>query len=88
MDFKLTDAKSPTLFSHDGYELVVMPMLTTEAKAGDKTEVKVETATGGDAEPAVTRDAETAQAVAEAEAIAKAEAKPKRSRKRDKVAVA
>jgi len=40
VDFKLTDAKSPTLFCHDGYQLVVMPMLTAEAKAGDKTEAE------------------------------------------------
>jgi DNA polymerase-3 subunit beta len=75
VDFKLTDGKSPVLFAVDGYQLVVMPMLTGEAKAGDKAE----------AEPEV--DTEEAQAVAEAEAVVKAE-KPKRSRKKEPVAVA
>src|SRR4030066_423689 len=78
VDFKLTDGKSPVLFAVDGYQLVVMPMLTGEAKAGDKAEAE--------AEP-VTEETEKAQAVAEAEAVVKAE-KPKRSRKREKVAVA
>jgi DNA polymerase-3 subunit beta len=78
VDFKLTDGKSPVLFTVDDYQLVVMPMLTGEAKAGDKAEAE--------AKP-VTEDTEEAEAVAEAEAITKAE-KPKRSRKREKVAVA
>jgi len=73
VDFKLTDGKSPVLFTVDGYQLVVMPMLTGEAKAGDKAEAKPE-------------DTEEAEAVAEAEAVVKAE-KPKRSRKKEKVAV-
>ncbi len=31
VDFKLTNAYSPTLLTTDGYKLVVMPMLTDEA---------------------------------------------------------
>ena len=31
VDFKLTNAYSPMLFTVNGYQLVVMPMLTTEA---------------------------------------------------------
>ena len=31
VEFKLTNAYSPMLFTVDGYQLVVMPMLTTEA---------------------------------------------------------
>ena len=97
VDFKLTDGKSPVLFTVDGYQLVVMPMLTAEAKAGDKAEAeaKPEAEAGGDTEPGEAEatepepevEAEKAQAVAEAEAVVKAE-KPKRSRKREKVAVA
>jgi len=97
VDFKLTDGKSPVLFTVDGYQLVVMPMLTAEAKAGDKAEAeaKPEAEAGGDiepgeaeaAEPEPEAEAEKAKAVAEAEAVVKAE-KPKRSRKREKVAVA
>jgi len=97
VDFKLTDGKSPVLFTVDGYQLVVMPMLTAEAKAGDKAEAeaKPEAEAGGDtepgeaeaAEPELEAEAEKAEAVAEAEAVVKAE-KPKRSRKREKVAIA
>ncbi len=32
VDFKVTSPISPTLFSHDGYYVVVMPMMTEEAK--------------------------------------------------------
>ncbi len=38
VDFKLTDGKSPVLFTADGYQLVAMPMMTNganqQAKAG------------------------------------------------------
>jgi len=82
VDFKLTDGKSPVLFVVDGYQLVVMPMLTSESQ---KPEDKAETA---EPEPeAEDTEAEQAEAVAEAEAVVKAE-KPKRSRKKEPVAVA
>jgi len=32
VDFTMTDGKSPVLFTTDGYQLVVMPMLTAESK--------------------------------------------------------
>ena len=32
VDFKLTDGKSPVLFVVDGYQLVVMPMLTADSQ--------------------------------------------------------
>jgi DNA polymerase-3 subunit beta len=39
VDFKLTDGKSPVLFTVDGYKLVVMPMITSESqKPEDKGE--------------------------------------------------
>jgi len=96
VDFKLTDGKSPVLFAVDGYQLVVMPMLTADSQ---KPKVETQTAeTEPEAEPAEDTEAEPtekAEAVAEAEAVVKAEtrsepaeAKPKRSRKREKVAVA
>ncbi len=91
VDFKLIDGKSPVLFAVDGYQLVVMPMLTGEAKAGDKAEAKPEDTEATEPEPeadtAEVEKAEKAQAVAEAEAVVKAE-KPKRNRKKEKVAVA
>ena len=33
VDFKVTDGKSPVLFAVDGYQLVVMPMLTGESQS-------------------------------------------------------
>ncbi|MFC1957390.1 hypothetical protein ACFLX0_01030 [Chloroflexota bacterium] len=82
VDFKLTDGKSPVLFVVDGYQLVVMPMLTADSQ---KPEVETETA---EPEPeAEDTEAEQAEAVAEAEAVVKDE-KPKRSRKKEPVAVA
>jgi len=85
VDFKLTNAYSPMLFTADGYELVVMPMMTNEASEQSKRDK-------AEAEPTTTEPAEPeAEAVsdepAEAEGEAEAE-KPKRSRKREKVAVA
>jgi DNA polymerase-3 subunit beta len=90
VDFKLTDGKSPVLFAVDGYQLVVMPMLTGEAKAGDKTEAKPEDTEQAEPEPKAEAEPSTeeAEAVAEAETVVKAE-KPKRShKKKEKVAVA
>jgi DNA polymerase-3 subunit beta len=41
VDFKLTDGKSPVLFTVDGYKLVVMPMITSESqKPEDKGEAQ------------------------------------------------
>ena len=93
VDFKLTDGKSPVLFTVDGYQLVVMPMLTGESKPKPEDTEATESEPETEAEPAAEADkepeaeAEKAEAVAEAEAVVKAE-KPKRSRKREKVAVA
>ena len=81
VDFKVTNAYSPMLFTADGYELVVMPMMTNEASEAmkrDKEQAEPE-AEGVSDEPTE----------AEGEAEAKdTEPKPKRSRKREKVAVA
>ena len=83
VDFSMTDGKSPVLFTTDGYQLVVMPMLTAESKPKAEAEAKSEDTEAAEPEP----EAEKASAVAEAEAVVKAK-KPKRSRKREKVAVA
>ena len=77
VDFKVTDGKSPVLFAVDGYQLVVMPMLTADSKPKAEAEAK----------PEDTETTDKAEAVAEAEAVVKAE-KPKRSRKKEPVAVA
>jgi len=77
VDFKLTDSKSPVLFTVDGYKLVVMPMLTSEVKPEPEQ---------AEAEPAPeVEETETAGAVAEAES----KPKPKRKGKaKEPVAVA
>jgi DNA polymerase III sliding clamp (beta) subunit (PCNA family) len=74
VDFKLTNSYSPMLFSQNGYQVVVMPMLTAEANEQAKKDREAR------AEPAE----QPTEPVAEAEV----EAKPKRSRKREPVAVA
>jgi len=96
VELKLTDGKSPMLFTSPDYELVVMPMLTSESQ-----KPKVETAepeqaetepaepTEPEAETTEVGEAEKAEAVAEAEAITKAKkAKRKRSKAKEPVAVA
>jgi len=81
VDFRVTDGKSPVLFTVDGYQLVVMPMLTSgtpepkaEAEAED-TEADIvatepeATEPEPEAEPAEA-DTEQVEPVAEAEAEA------------------
>ncbi|MFC2040727.1 hypothetical protein ACFLTY_00165 [Chloroflexota bacterium] len=103
VELKLTDGKSPMLFTSPDYELVVMPMLTSESqKPEDKAETaepeQAEAEPAEDTEPEAEttevetaevegEEAETAKAVAEAEAITKAE-KPKRKRSKTKEPVA
>jgi len=99
VELKLTDGKSPMLFTSPDYELVVMPMLTSEsqkpkvetaepeqaeAEPAQPTELEAETT---EVEQAEVGEAEKAEAVAEAEQIAKAE-KPKRKRSKTKEPVA
>ncbi len=79
VDLKLTDGKSPVLFTTDGYQLVVMPMQTADSQKA-VAEAVAEPVAEAVAEPAPAEDTEEAQAVAEAEAITKAD-KPKRKRK-------
>jgi len=88
VDFKLTNAYSPMLFTADGYQLVVMPMMTNEtSEAMKRDKAKAEPTTTEQAEPVAETQAEPS-GEAEGEAEAEPEPKPKRSRKRDKVAVA
>ena len=88
VELKLTDGKSPVLFTSNGYKLVVMPMLTSESRDTVKPEAsQAETERQVEAEP---EEAEKASAVAEAEAVAKStKPKPKRkSKAKEPVAVA
>jgi hypothetical protein len=43
VDFKLTSSYLPTLFTVDGYLLVVMPMITTEASKQTKKDREMRT---------------------------------------------
>ena len=87
VDFKLTDGKSPVLFVVDGYQLVVMPMLTAGSQKPEDEAEQVEAEPTEPEPEAEDTEAEQAEAVAEAEVVVKAE-KPKRSRKKEPVAVA
>ena len=42
VDFKVTSPSSPMLFSANGYQLVVMPMLTAESQSKGKQEAEAE----------------------------------------------
>jgi len=70
VDFKLTSPSSPMLFSHNGYQVVVMPMLTNESQSKGKQEQEAE------AEPTDTEPEATEQVEAEPEAE-----KPKKARR-------
>jgi len=94
VELKLTDGKSPMLFTSPDYELVVMPMLTSEShkpkvETAEPEQAEAEPAepTEPEAETTEVGEAEKAEAVAEAEAITKAE-KPKRKRSKAKEPVA
>jgi DNA polymerase-3 subunit beta len=85
VDFKVTNAYSPMLFIADGYQLVVMPMMTNEAseqaKAGREAK-QAEAVTQAEAVAEVHEAESTTEAEPEAE-------KPKRKRKvKEPVAVA
>jgi len=65
VEFKLTNAYSPMLFSQNGYQVVVMPMMTDEAtkQAKKDKEAKAEKPTEqGEAEPQPTEQAEPKKA--------------------------
>jgi len=59
VDFSLANAYSPMLFTADGYQLVVMPMLTDKANEQAKAdrEAKGEATTTEQAEPKATEPA-------------------------------
>ncbi|GAI55861.1 unnamed protein product, partial [marine sediment metagenome] len=91
VELKLTDGKSPMLFTSPDYELVVMPMLTSESQKPEDKAEQAEAEPAEDIEPEVepieAEKADKAEAVAEAEAITKTE-KPKRKRSKAKEPVA
>lgn len=99
VDFKITNSYSPTLFSSNGYQLVAMPMMTSEASEQAKADREAK-AKQAEAE-AVTQAEAVAQAHTEAAVLADEQGdeatediepvadKPRRKRKvREPVAVA
>ncbi len=76
VDFSLTNAYSPMLFSQNGYQVVVMPMMTNEASEAQRrdNEAKTEPTTAEQAEPS-----------GEAEPVADKPKKAKRSRAKEPV---
>jgi DNA polymerase-3 subunit beta len=89
VDFKLTNAYSPMLFTADGYQVVVMPMMSSKAEAAQKEATAQAEPTEAKPEAEVEVEPTTAELEAiEAEAEAQAKPKRSRSRKREPVAVA
>jgi len=76
VDFKLTSPSSPMLFSANGYQLVVMPMLTAESQSKGKQEAEAE-------QEVAEQEPEATEPVAEQEVAEPV--KPKRNRKRQAV---
>jgi hypothetical protein len=72
VDFSMTDGKSPVKFTTDGYQLVVMPMLTAESKP--KAEAEAE------AKPEDTAAEPEAEADTEAEDTEEAEVTERKPR--------
>jgi len=88
VDFKMQSPASAMLFSTNGYQLAVMPMVTDKAKEY-QTQKQAEAVAQGQGQAEVVAEAEAVAAEAEGqpEVVAEAEAKPKRKPKRSKVAV-
>jgi hypothetical protein len=81
VELKLVDSKSPMLFISPDYELVVMPMLTSESQKPTGEAQTCSEPVEPTAEPTEVEEAETAEAVAEAEKITKAKSKRKHKAK-------
>jgi DNA polymerase-3 subunit beta len=86
VDFRLSNAYSPMLFSTNGYKVVVMPMFSTysqQEQAKDAAEAKAK-AEGEGAQPQATdviAEAEAVASQAQASQPAEGESKPKSKRK-------
>ncbi len=59
---KLTTPSSPVLFSLDGYQLVVVPILTEEAKRAEKAKGEAKSVEAEPKEPEATEQAEPKKA--------------------------
>jgi len=65
VDFKLSSPIAPMLFSSDGYQLVVMPMITDKAQAYAKEQAEAKAKAEAEAKPEAEPVAEQAEPVAE-----------------------
>ena len=67
VDFSLTNASSPMLFSQNGYQVVVMPMMTNEASEAQRrdNEAKAEPTTAEQAEPSGEAEPQPTEPVAD-----------------------
>ena len=84
-DFKLVNAYSPMLFANDGYQVLVMPLMTPKANEAMERDRQVKDQAEA---PAETEAPAEAEVIAKAEEVVAKAKKPKRSRKREPVAVA
>jgi len=84
VELKLTSSSSPVLFTVNGYQLVVMPMLTDEAKKAEAQRATEEPKTS---EPSADTEPQPTESQPEAEKAEPKKAK-KRSRAKEPVAVA
>jgi len=85
VDFKLANAYSPMLFVNDGYQVLVMPLMTPKANEAMERDRQAKDQAQA---PAETQAPAEAEVIAKAEEVVKKAKKPKRSRKREPVAVA
>jgi len=84
VDFSLSNPYSPMLFSADGFDVVVMPMMSNRASEQQRADSEAKKA---EAEPTTEADSEPTAEV-EVEDIAEAKPRRSRSRKKEPVAVA
>ena len=80
VEFKLTNSYSPTLFTANGYQLVVMPMMTNEASEAQRRDYKAK-----QAEPVSEPIAEPTEPEAEQAKPVAEKPKAKRSRAKQPV---
>jgi len=89
VDFKLTSPSSPMLFSANGYQLVVMPMLTAESQSKGEKEAEAEPEATEPVAETVEPEPEVTEAVEpEVEVTEPVAEKPKRKRSKAKEPVA
>ena len=82
VDFSLTNALSPMLFTTNGYQVVVMPMITDKAQAEAKAKATVPSEPSGEVEPqSVTSQGTVETEQAEPEEPAKPANKPKKAKR-------